>query len=279
MLGVGPEVGVHDVQVDLHPGRVDGLGQRQVARQAAVAGRRVHPDTHPHPVGAVVPHDLDRVARAAAIGELSTGRELLRGEGQVPAKRHLARRRIRPEQAELADAHRRARPALDVDLRITGRRAPRERKVHGVARVEGEVRGRPQGRPLARARGELDGGVGRGGGGVECDADAVQRTLLAEVDGQRAFPRVGAPLGARVTVDRVRCRVAGLRRVRARLAGQRPVDARRRLWWPAVPGAGRVLAGSPAGRGHRRSRTDRGASCSRCTAASESWACPVSRER
>jgi len=41
-----------DVQEDLHPGRLDLPGQGEVAGQVVVAGRRVHPQAHPHVVRA-----------------------------------------------------------------------------------------------------------------------------------------------------------------------------------------------------------------------------------
>ena len=113
VLRVGPEVRVQDVQVELHPGRPHLPGQLQVAGQVAVAGRRVHPQPQADVVGAVVPHDVDRAARPSVVGEMRSGRDFLRGEGQVCAAVHARGGRVRPEHPELAYADRRTGPAVD----------------------------------------------------------------------------------------------------------------------------------------------------------------------
>jgi len=150
VLRVGPEVGVHDVEVDLHPGRTHLPGQGEVHGQIVIARRWVHPQPHPDVVGAVRAHDRDRRAGEAAVGEAGSGREFLRGERQVRAECHLRRRRVGAEHPELTDAHRRARPALDVDLGVPRLGAARHLDIHGVPRIQRDVLRGGQRGPLAR---------------------------------------------------------------------------------------------------------------------------------
>ena len=85
VLRVGPEVGVVDVQVHLHPGGHDLSRQREVVREVAVAGGRVDPQAHPYVVRAVVPHDLNGTGGPAPVEEDRAGGQFLPGERQVGA--------------------------------------------------------------------------------------------------------------------------------------------------------------------------------------------------
>ena len=229
VLRVGPEVRVHDVQVDLHPGRVHLPGQREVAGQVAVAGRRVDPEPDPDVVRARVAGDRHRGAGPAVVAEPGAHGEFLRGEGQVGAEGQAGRGGVGPVRPELAYAH------VGV-ARCRCRRSPR-RTCPGCRTAAGSTAGGP-GRarrraaraPAARPRraGQLDRGRSRRAGRVQREAEIGQRPDLAEVHGQRPGIARGAPVGARVTVDRVRRGLSRLRRGRAGRAGQRPVHGGRR---------------------------------------------------
>ena len=210
VLRVGPEVGVHDVEVDLHPGRADLAGQGQVGGQVAVARGRVHPEPHPDVVGAVLPHDGDRALLLPAVGELRPGRELLRGEGQVSAEVHARRRGVGPVGPQLPHADVRPGPAVDGELGVPRLGARGQRHVHRVPGVERDIAGGRHGLPVTRLGGDLDGRAGRRAGGVQRDAQVAERVNLAQVDDQAPGPRPGAPVGAGVAVDRVGRRVARL---------------------------------------------------------------------
>jgi hypothetical protein len=85
LAGVGPEVGVVQVQQDLHARLVRALGQREGRSLGAVAGRRVGPDPQAHVVGPVLGQDLLDRADLAPVRILSADRLLLQGEGHVGA--------------------------------------------------------------------------------------------------------------------------------------------------------------------------------------------------
>ena len=224
VLRVGPEVGVHDVQVDLHPGRAHAAGQRQVHGQVAVARGRVHPQPHPDVVAPVLLHDRDRALLLAAVGELRPGREFLRGEGQVSTEVQARCRGVGSVSPELPHADVRAGPAVHGELGVPRLGAAGQRDVHRVPRIQRHVAGGGHGLPVTRLGGDLDGRAGRRAAGVERDAEVAEAANLAQVDHQVPGPRPGAPVGAGVAVYRVGCRVPRLRGVGAGLPGQRPVD-------------------------------------------------------
>ena len=283
---VGPEVRVHDVQVDLHPGRAHLPGQREVAGQVAVAGRRVDPQPHPDVVRARLARDRHRGARPAVVAERGAGRELLRGERQVGAEVQPGRGGVGPVRPELAHAHVGPGVAVDGQLGVPGLGARRQREVHRVTRVERDV---AQGRhllPGPGGAGQLDRGRGRRAGGVQREAQVGQRPDLAEVDGQRPGIARRAPVGARVAVDRVRRGLAGFRRGRGGRAGQGPVHGGRRTpiagvcarsagrraplamlppgrAWAAGPAAARSRAAPPAGARRHRPTGPRAAAAGR----------------
>ena len=207
MLGVGPEVRVVDVQVQLVPRRLDPLGHLQVRGQVAVARRRVHPQAQADVVEPVVVEDRQGAAGDAAVGEVRACGLLLGLEGQVGApERHDAggHRRERPE---LTDARRRAVVVGHVDLDVA-------RPQRAVAAAS---------RPAYPRAASAAGGLGTGcervriGAGADVDQrcrgrivqgqpEAVERADAAQVDGHAARPLGRAPLRRGVAVDRLRRR-------------------------------------------------------------------------
>ena len=189
VLGVGPEVRVVDVEVELVPGGLDPLGHLRSRGEVAVAGGRVDPQAQPHVVQPVVVEDRQRRAGSAAVGEVARRRP-------PPGARTRGRRRARGstldgiwrEQPELPDARRRAVVVGDVDLHVARAQRPVQRPVlgpvglgtdccwgwHRRERV-GVVAGADVGQRRRRAR-------------AQRDAEAVERAHAAEVDGDAARP-------------------------------------------------------------------------------------------
>ena len=151
--------------VDLHPGRAYLPGQREVAGQVAVAGRRVDPEPHPDVVRARLARDRHRGARPAVIAERGASGELLRGERQVGAEVQARGGGVGPVRPELTHAHVGPSVAVDGQLGVPGLAAGRQREVHGVTRVERDVVQRGHLLPGSRGAGQLDRGRGRRAGG------------------------------------------------------------------------------------------------------------------
>jgi hypothetical protein len=158
------------IEQHAHAGGLRAARHREDARQVAVAGGRIDPQPKPDPIGAVGGEDLLRQRGATAIGVGGAGRRLLDGEGEVVADDR--RPRGAPEGAQLGDARAAAGP-----------------QAHGAGE-ERAVGGQPRGRadrdggrdPPSR---RLDRHARRRGVAREADAEALDPTPLAEVDGHR----------------------------------------------------------------------------------------------